>query len=186
VARLREPTPPELAERVRFAVELAAQPSRRRRPQRWVLAGGGALVTAVITVIALMWPRPTQPADPPIIAAVAQIAQSMAASSTPSGTASTAPVPVGAPVAMVADGTHLTWRYYQLGGVEAAVVTSDRPFPMPAGAHTLANGGTDMAWTPRGGGWRCTARPVRCWSPHRWPRRDRGRNHSVGCGVSIH
>ncbi|GAB3394159.1 anti-sigma factor family protein [Amycolatopsis echigonensis] len=146
-AGLREAAPAQLADRVRFAVELAARPPSRRRPRRWILAGGAALVAVVITAIALVWLRPPQPADPPVIAAVVQLAQTMPAPTT-SGTVSQKPVEVGAPVTLVADGVHLRVRYYQVGGAEAAVITSDRPFPMPAGAHPLTTTSPeDMAWT---------------------------------------
>lgn len=144
-ARLRESAPPELAERVAFAVEMAAAPTRHRRPRRWVFASGGLLVAAVAAVIAMVFPTSARPADPPEIAAVVDFAQDMPASATLHGTASDAPVPMGAPVGVVVGGAHVQLRYYRVGTVPAVVAVSDRPFPMPAGVGTLPSG--DMAWT---------------------------------------
>lgn len=145
-ARLRESAPPELAERVAFAVEMAGAPVRRR-PRRWVFAAGGLLVAAVSAVIAMLLPTATPAADPPEIAAVVAFAQDMPASA--HGIASDAPVPMGAPVGVVAGGAHVQLRYYRVGTVPAVVAVSDRPFPMPAGVGTLPSG--DMAWTVKRG-----------------------------------
>ncbi|MGH3764431.1 MAG: anti-sigma factor family protein [Pseudonocardiaceae bacterium] len=140
-ARLRESAPPELAERVAFAVELAGAPVRRRRPRRWVFAAGGLLVAAVSAVIVGLFPTAT--ADPPEIAAVVAFARDMPA--TAHGIASDAPVPMGTPVAVDVGGAHVQLRYYRVGTVPAVVAVSDRPFPMPAGVGMLPSGA--MAWT---------------------------------------
>jgi anti-sigma factor RsiW len=142
-ARLRESAPPELAERVRFAVELAGHPSRR--PLRWVFAGGGLLAAALVTVIAVVLSTSTQPADPPTIAAVVRIAQDMPAPAATHSTAPGTPVLVGPPVEVIAAGAHVRLWYYQIGGVPAVVALSDQPFPMPSEAAPLSTGG--MPWT---------------------------------------
>jgi hypothetical protein len=53
------------------------------------------------------------------------------------------PVQVGRPVTVTAGGQNIVLRTWRLGGVEAVVAVSPRPFPMPAGAHGMP--GTGMA-----------------------------------------
>lgn len=154
-ARLRDSAPPELADRIRFAVELTARGPGRRRSPRWILAASGALLAALSTLVALVWLSPVTPADPPMIAAVVRAAQSMPLAPAASGGVSAAPgdasgmpVAVGAPGGLVAAGATMHIRRYWVDGVEAAVVISDRAFPRPAGAQVLSAGGSaDMAWT---------------------------------------
>src|SRR5215472_8954428 len=84
VQLLRRPAPPGLADRVAFAVELAAsarpagrRPARRVGRVRWRLAGIGVLSLGVLgTVIAVLLPagRGT-PAVPAAVAAVARYAR---------------------------------------------------------------------------------------------------------------
>lgn len=142
-ARLRESAPPELAERVRFAVELSDRPSRRHRPLRWIVAGGGLLAAAMM--IAVVFSTPAQPADPPAIAAVVHVAQDMPARAGLHSLPPGVPVQTKPPVEMVAAGTHVRLWHYRIGDVPAVVAVSDQPFPMPAEAATPTTGG--MPWT---------------------------------------
>src|SRR5215469_5222138 len=78
---LRQATPPALADRVSFAIELAAagaaDPRRARRMRRGPLAAGGALALSLaITLVVLLVPggRPGMPAP---VAAVAHYAETM-------------------------------------------------------------------------------------------------------------
>lgn len=155
--RLRQPTPPGLADRVRFAVELAAaaetcprqQDHRRGSLKRAPLAAGGA-VTAALAILALVFlPSARHPAMPPAVAAVARYAQALP----PPGqqewvTGSPGrPVEVGRQVSVMAGGQRITLRIWRLASIEAVVAISSRPFPMPPGARGAS--GTGMAWSAR-------------------------------------
>jgi hypothetical protein len=156
---LRQPTPPGLTDQVTFAVEVAASaPMARQRPARagsrlrWRLAGAGALALGVmVTLIVLLLPggRGT-PATPAAVAAVAHYAQAIPAPARPSHAQSArraAPAEVGHPVTMTVGGQRMVLRTWRLGGTEAVVAVSPRPFPMPAGAAAASAGG--MAWSTR-------------------------------------
>ncbi len=173
-AVLRQPAPADLADRVAFAVEVAgaggtaarlqarpgarsgrrARPARRRarhgRRRRARLAGAGMLA-AVVTLLLFLLPggRGTGGA-PAAVAAVARYAQAIplpapAPHFHPGGGAG--PVEVGRPVTVTAGGQQIVMRTWRLGGAEAVVAVSGRPFPMPARAQGAS--GRGMAWSAR-------------------------------------
>ena len=154
---LRQPAPPRLADRVAFAVELAAagaRPGRQARARvrlRWHwLAGVAALAAGLaVALIVLLLPggRAGVPAS---VAAVARYAEAIAPQARPLEPGMgqrAAPVEVGGPVTMTAGGQQIVVRTWRLGGVEAVVAVSARPFPMPPGAQGAPGGG--MAWSAR-------------------------------------
>jgi hypothetical protein len=156
---LRQPAPAGLSDRVRFAVELAATgTASRQRPRRgglprWHrLAGAGALALGLaVTLAALLLPD-GRASVPAAVAAVARYAQTVpppARQPEPGGGPRTGPIEVGRPVTMTADGQRIVVRTWRLGGTEAVVAVSDRPFPMPPGAQGAPGGG--MAWSARVG-----------------------------------
>jgi hypothetical protein len=163
---LRQPAPPGLADRVAFAVEVAAaaRPAAQRRsrpPARWRrgrpdrrlhrrLAGAGIIAAGVaVTLTMILLPGGHQAGGvPAAVAAVVRYAQAIPSPgrdqhSYPAGRA--APVEVGGPVTVTAGGQPIVLRTWRLGGTEAVVAVSDRPFPMPAAAQGLA--GRGMAWS---------------------------------------
>ena len=167
---LRRPAPPGLADRVAFAVDMAASarpralarpPASARPPaqrprgvrrMRWRLAGAGMLVLGALAgLIAVLLPgsRATS-AMPGAVAAVARYAQAVPSPARPghaqAGRAG-APAEVGQPVTVTAGGQRIVLRTWRLGGTEAVVAVSSRPFPMPAGAAAVPDGG--MAWSAR-------------------------------------
>jgi hypothetical protein len=156
---LRHPAPPGLADRVAFAVEVAAtahvagtRQTRTNGRLRWRLAGAGALALSVITLLAvLLWPGGNgTPSMPAAVAAVAHYAQAVPAPARERPAQSgrhAAPVPVGSPETVTAGGQRIVLRTWRLGGLEAVVAVSGRPFPMPAGARGVSGGG--MAWSAR-------------------------------------
>jgi len=163
---LRKPAPPGLADRVAFTVEVAAtegtaaqQPARaarsslRVRSRAWLswprLAGAGAVAVGVaVTLVALLLPggHASMPAS---VAAVARYAQGvpLPVRGHPSDGGRAAPVEVGRPVTITAGGQRVVLRTWRLGGTEAVVAVSGRPFPMPARSHAISGGG--MAWSAR-------------------------------------
>jgi len=88
---------------------------------------------------------------PAPVAAVARYAETMppARQPEPSTGWPTTPVPVGHPVTLTAGGQRIVVRTWRLGGTEAVVAVSGRPFPMPPGAQGASGGG--MAWSVRVG-----------------------------------
>jgi hypothetical protein len=157
---LRQPPPPGLADRLSFAVELAAagtaarQPSRHRMRWRWRWpAAASALAAAAAASVALLLLPNEHEARrmPAAIAAVARYAE--AVPSTPKHAASsgwlTPPVKVGPPITLAAGGVRMVLQVWRLGQVEAVVAVSAQPFPMPATAHGIAD--PSMAWTVRVG-----------------------------------
>jgi hypothetical protein len=169
---LRQPAPPGLADRVTFAVELAAAgqathpvPPRTGSPRqpgrgaaawlRWPrLAGTVTLAVALaITLTVVLLPSGHQaPRLPAAVALVARYAQGLLPPSPgtrPRPGRRGVPVQVGRPVTVTAGGQNIVLRTWRLGGVEAVVAVSRRPFPMPAGARGMP--GTGMAWTNRAG-----------------------------------
>jgi len=165
---LRQPAPPGLADRVAFAVEMAAAArtgaplrarpgigSRRRarhgRRLRWRLAGAGAVAAGVVvTLLVVLLPGGRQAGSvPAAVAAVARYAQAIPA---PAGGRHPQPavaVEVGHPVTVTAGGQQIVLRTWRLGGTEAVVAVSGRPFPMPPGARGVS--GLGMAWSARQG-----------------------------------
>ena len=155
---LRQPAPPGLADRVGFAVEMAARPdarsSRRARPGRAVrwqqLAGGAALAVglAVTLLLVLLAGGRESGSMPAAVVAVARYAQAVpppAREPHPHGGGLAAPVEVGRPVTVTAGGQRIVMRTWRLGSIEAVVAVSGQPFPMPAGAQGASGGG--MAWS---------------------------------------
>jgi hypothetical protein len=152
---LRQPPPPELADRVRFAVELAAagtiasQRPRHGTRLRWHwLAAAGALAATVAVTVAVLLPSERETGTmPAAVAAVARYAQTVTPAGRPgpgpgqSGT----PVEVGHPVTVAAGGQRMVLRVWRLGDVEVVVAVSAQPFAMPARAHGVT--GPGMAWT---------------------------------------
>jgi anti-sigma factor RsiW len=155
---LCQPPPPGLADRVRFAVDLAAAGSivpeqrRHRARLRWHwLAGAGAVAAAVAVAVAvLLLPGGREaPAMPAAVAAVARYAETIppAPGQGPGPGGPAAPVEVGHPVTVAAGGQRMVLRTWRLGDVEAVVAVSAQPFAMPARARGMA--GPGMAWTAR-------------------------------------
>lgn len=167
---LRRPAPPGLADRVVFAVEVAAggraagrrqarpgaRAERRAGPGRrlrwpW-LAGAGALAAGLAaTLLVLVLPGGHGSRSvPAAVAAVARYAQAIPPpagdqQSHPGGGA--APVEVGHPVTVTAGGQQIVLTTWRLGDTEAVVAVSGQPFPMPAGAQGVS--GRGMAWSAR-------------------------------------
>jgi hypothetical protein len=164
---LRRPAPPGLADRVSFTVEVAAagraaaprraRPAARRsrwaRSGRWPrLAGAGAVAVAVVvTLVVVLVPGGHQPRGvPAAVAAVAEYAQAVPppAGGQHHGSGGRAgPVPVGHPVTVTAGGQRIVLRTWRVGGTEAVVAVSSKPFPMPRRARFVA--GRGMAWSAR-------------------------------------
>ena len=162
---LCRPAPDGLADRVSFAVELAAasapipqrprlgvRPSRGVRLRRGRLAAAGALALGLAVTLAVLL-LPGRPATlPGPVAVVARYAQTLPLPAHQPGLGTgeqAAPVPVGHPVAVTASGHRIVLRTWRLGGTEVVVAESSRPFPMPPGAHGTPAAG--MAWVARAG-----------------------------------
>lgn len=166
---MRQPAPPGLADRVAFAVEMAAAArtaaprqarpgirsrlrARHDRPLRWRLAGAGAVAAGlVITLMVLLLPGGRQAGSVP--AAVAAVARYAQAIPPPAGDQHShsggraAPVQVGRPVTVTAGRQRIVLRTWRLAGTEAVVAVSDHPFPMPPRAQRMS--GLGMAWSAR-------------------------------------
>ena len=156
---LRQPAPAGLADRVRFAVELAAagssssQPPPRGVRRRWRrLAGAGTLALgAAVTAVVVLMPggRASMPAAVAAVARYAETVPPPAQQLEPGRGPRAVPVEVSPPVMITAGGQRIVLRTWRLGGTEAVVAVSGRPFPMPAGAQGMSGGG--MAWSARVG-----------------------------------
>jgi hypothetical protein len=163
---LRQPAPPGLADRVAFAVEVAAagrtaaprrtgqgiRSGRRGRHDRrlhWRLAGAGAVAAGLaITLLVALPPGGHQAGSvPAAVAAVARYAQAIPPPTGEQHPQRAAPVQVGRPVTVTAGGQRMVLRTWRLGGAEAVVAVSGRPFPMPAHARGIS--GRGMAWSAR-------------------------------------
>jgi hypothetical protein len=153
---LRQPAPPALADRVRFAVEVAAAgttappPRHRMRLRRHWLAAAGTLATAVAVTVALLLPGGRETGSmPAAVAAVARYAETIPTTwhQEPGSRQPGTPVEVGHPVSLAAGGQQMVLRVWRLGRVEAVVAVSAQPFPMPARARGVT--GPGMAWTTR-------------------------------------
>jgi anti-sigma factor RsiW len=144
--RLRDPAPPELADRIRLAIDLApdAAPKRTRRG-RWLAVGTAtmALIAAVVTA-ALVAPRQSIRHDPPVISALVQVA------------ANRAPAPSGS-LSTELGGQAVVLRHYPVEGGMVVVATSTHAFPTPPGAR--GGQGALMAWT-------ITRHTVTVYCPH--------------------
>jgi anti-sigma factor RsiW len=154
---LRQPAPAGLADRVRFAVELAGTSATAARPRRGVrrrwrrLAGAGAVALGVVTAVVLLVPggRAGMPAAVAAVARYAEMVPRPALLPGPGTGPRAAPVAVGPPVTITAGGQRIVVRTWRLGGTEAVVAVSGRPFPMPPGAQGMS--GEGMAWSARVG-----------------------------------
>ena len=163
---LRQSAPPGLADRVAFAVEVAAAAGtaaqRRTRPParasgrgghgrrlRWRLAGAGAVAGGLaVTLIVLLLPGGRQAGSvPAAVAAVARYAQALSPPTGDQHPQRAAPVEVGRPVTVTVGEQRIVLRTWRLGGAEAVVAVSDHPFPMPASARGVS--GRGMAWSAR-------------------------------------
>ena len=167
---LRQPAPPGLADRVAFAVEVAAagrtaaprcarppaRSSRRARSGGWLrwpqLAGAGAVAVAVlVTLMVVLLPDGHQARImPPAVVAVADYAQAVPPPAQDQHLRSggrTTPVQVGHPVTVTAGGQKIVLRTWRVGGTEAVVAVSSKPFPRPPQAQGVA--GSGMAWSAR-------------------------------------
>ena len=167
---LHQPAPAGLGDRVAFAVEVAAadrpagqrqlrpgvRARRRARPGRrlawWRFAGAGGLAAALaVTLLVVLFPGGRQTGRvPAAVAAVARYAQAVPPPAReqhthPGGRA--VPVQVGRPVTVTAGGQRIVLRTWRLGGTEAVVAVSGRPFPIPARARGVS--GRGMAWSAR-------------------------------------
>jgi len=166
---LRQPAPPGLADRVAFAVEVAAgaraasrrtthapghakRLGHRGRGSRWRLAAAAALAVAAAVTLILALPSGGHQAGsvPAAVAAVARYARAIqppgARQRSYSGWPA-APVRVGRPVTMRAGGQRIVVRTWRVGRTEAVVAVSGRPFPMPGSGHGIP--GRGMAWSAR-------------------------------------
>ena len=152
---LHQPAPPGLADRVAFAVELAAagttsrHQARARMRLRWHwLAGAGTLAAGLaVTLMVVLLPG-GRASVPAAVAAVARYAEAIAPPAwqqTPGMGQRATPVEVGRPVTLTAGRQKIVVRTWRLGRVEAVVAVSGRPFPMPSGAQGASSGG--MAWS---------------------------------------
>ena len=156
---LRQPAPAGLADRVRFAVELAAagssssQPPPRGVRRRWRrLAGAGTLALgAAVTAVVVLMPggRASMPAAVAAVARYAETVPPPAQQLEPGRGPRAVPVEVSPPVMITAGGQRIVLRTWRLGGTEAVVAVSGQPFPMPPGAQGMSGGG--MAWSVRVG-----------------------------------
>jgi hypothetical protein len=84
---------------------------------------------------------------PAAVAAVARYAQAIPPPTGDQHPQHAAPVEVGRPVTVTAGGQRIVLRTWRLGGTEAVVAVSGRPFPMPA--HARGVSGMGMAWSAR-------------------------------------
>ena len=165
---LRQPAPPGLADRVAFAVEVAAAartaaqrqpcpPARSRwrgRPGRRLhrrLAGAGMLAVGVAAALlaALLAGGHQVGRVPAAVAAVARYAQAIPPPAGERDHQLSGPVEVGGPLTVTVGGQRIVLRTWRLGRTEAVVAVSDHPFPMPADAQGVP--GRGMAWTAQVG-----------------------------------
>src|SRR5262249_19089289 len=158
---LRQPAPAGLADRVAFAVEVAAagQTAARRhrsspaRSSRWARSGGwlrwprlagagtGAVAVLVMLVVFLLPGGHQTRSVPAAVAAVTDYAQAVPPPARDQHSVSggrAAPVEVGQPVTVTAGGQKIVLRTWRLGGTEAGGAVSRKPFPQPAPAHAAA------------------------------------------------
>jgi anti-sigma factor RsiW len=163
---LRQPAPPGLADRVAFAVEVAAagrtdarrqarpparalRRGRQGRRLRWRLAGAGMLAVGVAVTLTMTLLPGGHPAGrvPAAVMAVARYAQAIPPPRGERHPQGAAPVEVGRPVTVTAGGQRIVLRTWRLAGAEAVVAVSGHPFPMPARAQGIS--GRGMAWSAR-------------------------------------
>jgi len=157
---LRRPAPPWLADRVRFAVEVAAASSSQRksgariRKRRLAVSAVGAVI-AIITGLVLTGLLASGRPGKPVVAPAAVVAVARYAQVLPAGSPShvirsgrrTQPHRVGRRMVVMAGGQRIVLTTWRVDGVEMAVATSARFFPMPPGARGVP--GRGMAWSAR-------------------------------------
>src|SRR5260370_27283746 len=153
---LRRPAPPELADRVAFAVERTAagaagqrparapaQPRRRARPGRrlrgrWLAAAGTGAAALLVTLIVSLVPGGYQAQSvPAAVAAVARYARTVPSPAVAPGAhpdRQVVPVGVGRPVTVTAGGQQIVVRTWPLGSPQAGWAGSCRPLSLPARA----------------------------------------------------
>jgi anti-sigma factor RsiW len=165
---LRRPPPPGLADRVAFAVEMAAAArttgpqqvrpgirsrsrARHHRRLRWRLAGAGIVAAGVVaTLMVLLLPGSHQARSvPDAVAVVARYAQALPPPAGDQHPRHAPPAEVGRPVTVMAGGQRIVLRTWRLDGAEAVVAVSDHPFPRPS--HARGVSGLGMAWSARVG-----------------------------------
>ncbi|HEV2375376.1 MAG TPA: hypothetical protein VGS19_24850, partial [Streptosporangiaceae bacterium] len=155
---LRQPAPAGLADRVAFAVELAAAGAASRSQPRWGVrlrrgrvAAAGTLALGLAVALIVVLSQGGRVGMPAPVVAVARYAQTvpLPAGQPEAGHSGPAAVEVGHPVTVTADGQRIVMRTWRLGGTEAAVAVSGRPFPLPPGAQGTSGGG--MGWSVRVG-----------------------------------
>ena len=161
---LRQPAPPGLADRVAFAVEVAAagRTQGRLRPPTprvwrgrhdrrlpWGLAGAGVLAAGAAAALLTALLTGGHQADrvPAAVAAVARYAQAIPPPAGERDHQLSGPVEVGGPLTVTVGGQRIVLRTWRLGGTEAVVAVSGQPFPMPARARGVS--GRGMAWSAR-------------------------------------
>jgi hypothetical protein len=147
--QLRQPAPPDLADRIRLAVELAPTPAHPKRSPhrrgRWaVVASSAAALIAAILLAVLAVPSHPRQHDPAVITALVRLAAQPAPASPSTAQANVA-------------GQTIQLRYYPIAGHTAIIATSNETFPMPRDSR--APPGSAMAWT-------ATRAPITLDCPH--------------------
>jgi hypothetical protein len=147
--RLRAPTDPGLADRIRLTVALAPLP-KPGRPIQWARAhiAGVAAVTAVVavalTVLTVVAVRPQHRAPGRDSAALRQVVALATELPPADGGSSAGAVALDAPHAVRAGGQTLMVQTYAFDGRAALIATSPRPFAAPADARMTT--GSGMPW----------------------------------------
>ena len=151
VAALREPTSPVLVDRIRLAVELAPSPQpmqltrrvRRRRelPLPGVIAAVGAVVLAIVAVIARTPQQHATARDSAALREVVALAQQLPSSHTVDAAS---PVAVGAPRTLRMPNSAITLQTYAFDSRAAVLATATRPFAEPSNARQIS--GAAMPW----------------------------------------
>ncbi|MGI8867349.1 MAG: zf-HC2 domain-containing protein [Mycobacteriales bacterium] len=149
---LREPADPQLADRIRLAVELASPAPAAPPPTsaRWphsataAVTGVAALLLTLVTVLALI---PRQAAPPTGDSAAMRQVVALARGLRPIASASArAAVALNRPRTLQTDAQSITVQTYAFHGDTALVATATtRPFTMPADAHMPT--ARAMPWT---------------------------------------
>ena len=162
---LRQPAPAWLADKVSFAVEVAAAspgapPSRRRPPSAAMLALASIAAAAFIAVSVLthslisagsVGGRQVANARlPAAVAIVTHYAETLPAHPQSSGTRGRPRLElVRRRIALLPDGQRITIATWRVDGLTAIVATADRFFPMPRDARLVS--GPGMAWSAQFG-----------------------------------
>jgi hypothetical protein len=162
---LRQPAPAWLADKVSFAVQVAAaspgaRAPGRRLPSRAKLALASIATAAFIAVSVLTHGLigagrvgARQAANPPLPTAVAMVthyAEALPARPQSGGTAERLQLElVRRQIAVLPDGQRITIATWRVDGLTAVVATADRFFPMPRDAHLVS--GPGMAWSAQFG-----------------------------------